>query len=165
MFTISQRGSENVTYYLADMPLEEPVLLLDPSRAATRVIARRRVDRIDFVVGRAPFRAAPPRALLPRTPAPASTASGGGSRPSGAPLSSDMAVGSWRTQGMILELRADGRFDKVSNVSFGSFGFNDSGSYEVRGNQITLRGLIRKEWTCELSATALMCDGVAFRKE
>jgi len=148
VFTISQLGSEKLTYHLTDMPLDEPVLLLDPSRTATRVIARRRVDRIDFTVGRAPFSSPPPKALLPRTPAPRSAADTGGSRSAGAPLPASLAVGSWRTQGMILEVRADGRFEKVSNFSLGSFAFNDSGSYEVRGNQITFRGVFRKEWTC-----------------
>ena len=65
-FQISGKGlSDPFTYHLADMPLNEPVLLLEPNKAPTRIIARRRADRIDFVVGRVPFKAPPPKALLP----------------------------------------------------------------------------------------------------
>jgi len=66
-FEISQRGStaKPLTYRVADMPLDEPVLLLDGSRKATRVISRRRADRIDFIVGRAFFAGPPPKSLLP----------------------------------------------------------------------------------------------------
>lgn len=158
-FSISQAGEQAFTYYLRDMPLEEPLLLLDPERAATRIVARRRLDRLDFLVGSAPFKAVPPQALLPRAPSAAASRSATG------PASKDTLVGSWRTQGMILVIHHNGRFDKVSNVSYGSFGFNDSGTYEVRGNSVVFRGMLRHEWSCEFSTGRLTCDGVSYRKE
>ena len=65
-FEISGGGlSKPLTYHVADMPLDEPVLLLESDKKPTRIIARRRVDRVDFIVGRIPFKAPPPKALLP----------------------------------------------------------------------------------------------------
>lgn len=65
-FSISRTGSTKpLTYHLADMPQDEPVLLLEPGRQPTRIIARRRTERLDFIVGRVPFTRPPPKSLLP----------------------------------------------------------------------------------------------------
>jgi hypothetical protein len=165
VFSITPTGSPRFTYYMSDMPLNEPVLLLDPSRAATRIVAQRRFDRIDFVVGRAQFSGVPPKSLLPRTPPAPYAANSGTSASASTPVSKDLLVGSWRTQGMIVQIRSDGRFDKISNVSLGTFGFNDSGTYEIYGSQIIFRGTLRREWICEYATAELKCDGISFQKE
>jgi hypothetical protein len=65
-FAVSEDArSKPLTYHVADMPLNAPVLLLKADETATRVIARRRADRIDFLVGRVPFKGPPPNSLLP----------------------------------------------------------------------------------------------------
>ncbi len=65
-FAVSEDArSKPMTYHVADMPLNAPVLLLKADKTATRVIARRRADRIDFLVGRVPFKGPPPNSLLP----------------------------------------------------------------------------------------------------
>ena len=157
-FSISLTGEQASTYHLTDMPLEEPLLLLDPDRTATRIVARRRLDRIDCLVGTAAFRSVPPRSLMPRTPVASPRSADKG------PVTRDLLLGNWRSQGMSLVIRPNGRFDKISTVSYGSFGFNDSGSYEVRGSTVVFRGLIR-EWSCDLAAARLTCDGVSYRRD
>lgn len=57
--------SKALTYHLADMPLDEPVVLLQPDKTPMRIVSMRRADRINFLVGRVPFKAHPPKALLP----------------------------------------------------------------------------------------------------
>ena len=175
-FSISETAwAGSLTYHLSDMPMDEVVLLLEPSRQPTRVLARRGSDRINFIVGRVPFTAPPARSLLPRSQSQStavararSSVSSGGSAPA-APRSAP--VGTWRAQGVILELHPDGTFARVSNPVFGGFGgvvgMDDSGSYEVHGNQIVLRGMVR-ERTCSYSQAGqnrLVCNGVAYHKE
>jgi hypothetical protein len=168
-FTISETGSTGSwTYHLADMPLDEVVLLLKPGRQSTRVLARRGNERINFIVGRTPFTGPQPGALSPRysSGGPAAVASQASS-PAGTPpaASKNALVGSWRAVGVILELRADGTFSRVSHSSFGSFGgvigLDDNGSFEVRGDQIAFHGTIREQ-TCAFSLTSrnelVLCD-------
>ena len=54
-----------LTFHLSDMPLDEPLILLKPDKTPMRIVSMRRADRINFLVGRVPFKAHPPRALLP----------------------------------------------------------------------------------------------------
>ena len=174
-FTVSQRGStDRMMYHLADMPLNEPVLLLEPNRQPTRVIARRRADRIDFIVGRAAFTGPPPYSLLPRTPSQGSSPTGSQLPvPAGATGTAqrNMLIGSWSAEGVILKLNGDGTFTRVSHSSHGRFGgvigVDDNGSYVVRGAEIVLNGHLRQR-TCSYSQggqTSLVCDGVTYRKE
>jgi hypothetical protein len=82
-------------------------------------------------------------------------------------------VGAWRAEGIILELRADRSFARVSNSSFGALGgvlgVDDSGSYEVHGDQIVLHGHgLLRERTCSYSQAVhnnLVCDGVTYVKK
>lgn len=160
-----------MTYRLGDMPLNEPVLLLDGARQPTRVIARRRGDRVDFVVGQTAFRAPPPRLLLPRTVSasrndatPTSSDAVATRRPSGGGL-----IGTWRAQGVLLTLRADGSFSRVSHSSPGVFGagvMDDHGSYEVHGGEVVLHGGMYKR-TCGYDgrSASLVCNGVSYRLE
>ena len=127
IFSISETGSPApLMYHLADMPLDEVLLLLEPSRQPTRILGRRRSDRIDFIVGRVPFTGPPPRALLPRTPSrgPAAGAAQRSGPSNGAATAAPLnaPVGSWRAQGVILEFRPNRTFARVSNSRFGSFG-------------------------------------------
>jgi hypothetical protein len=91
------------------------------------------------------------------------------SRPSG-PARTDTLVGSWRTVGLILILRANGIFERVSNSSYGSFGgivgLDDGGSYSVSGEEIALHGMVIKR-TCKYSLrgdTLTLC-GVNYTRE
>jgi hypothetical protein len=145
------------------MPLDVVVLLLTPGKQPTRVLASRQADRITFIVGRMPFEQPPPSSLLPR----ASTRSEASLPPRQLASSgtANALLGSWRTVGVILELRADGTFSRVSNSGFGQFGgvvgVDDNGKFEVRGDQVVFRGTIR-ERTCTYSFTPqnelVLCD-------
>jgi hypothetical protein len=57
--------SKPLTYHLRDMPPDEPVVLLKPDKTPLRIVSMRRADRLNFLVGRVPFKAHPPKALLP----------------------------------------------------------------------------------------------------
>jgi hypothetical protein len=172
-FWISETGtSGSMTYHVADMPLDVVVLLLTPGKQPTRVLARRQSDRLNFIVGRKPFEQPPPTALLPRSSSRAEGAPPRVPHSTGAsPARATALLGSWRTQGAILELHADGTFAKVSNSAWGVFGgvggVDDNGTFEVRDNQIVFRGMIR-ERTCAYSLTPqnelMLCD-VRYHRE
>jgi hypothetical protein len=177
-FTISQTGStDRLTYHLADMPLNVPVLLLEPGRQPTRVIARRGADRIDFTVGRTPFTGPPPQTLLPRTPAAGSAATrapGSGSQASatrpapGTTVAPSALVGSWQTQGLILIFRADGTFQRVSHSSVGSFGgvLDDGGTYTVQGDQLSIDGnILKRACTFAVGPNTLTFCGTTYSRE
>jgi hypothetical protein len=169
-FSIAEAGSTGPrTYHLSDMPLDEVLLLLEPNGQPTRVLARRGIDRINFIVGRLPFRATPPRALAPRSPGRHQEDA---ARAGTAPPSVKALLGEWRTQGVILMLRPDGTFSKVSNSSYGGFGgiigVDDGGTYEVRGNEIVFRGVMPTPRTCSFVLTGwdqLSLCGQSYRKQ
>ncbi len=174
-FTIAQTGAtDRLTYHVADMPLNVPVLLLDPGRQPTRVIARRGADRIDFTVGRTPFTGPPPQTLLPRTPAAGSAATRApvsGSQTSAAPgatVAPGALVGSWRTQGLILIFRANGTFQRVSNSSYGSFGgiLDDGGTYTVQGDQLSIEGnMVKRSCPFAVGPNTLTFCGTTYSRE
>lgn len=170
-FFIDEEGTlERMTYRLVDMPVDEHLLLLDGHQAASRIVSRRRADRIDFTVGVATFKAPPPRALRPYTTvaaerhvspvAPAVTSG---------PPAAGRIVGSWVTQGSILILRADGTFSRVSQTAPGAFGgivgVDDAGTYETQGAQVSLKGNFRTR-TCSFTAGQVLdCEGTVYRRE
>jgi hypothetical protein len=169
--TVRPPGSFHaMNYRLGDLPLGEPVLLLHGTRQPTRVIARRRGDRVDFVVGQTAFKAPPPHSLLPRavsasrndaTPTP--THAVAARRASGGEL-----TGTWRAQGVLLTLRADGSFSRVSHSSYGVFGagvMDDHGSYELHGNEVVLSGMRKRTCVYDGRNAALVCSGVSYRME
>lgn len=172
-FRVSEPGAPgSMTYHVADMPFDEVVLLFTPRKEPTRVLARRQADRIGFIVGRTSFEQPPPRALLPRSSSRReSSATQVPGRIGTSPALLNELIGSWRTQGAILELRANGTFSKVSNSSYGTFGgvigVDDNGNFEQRGGQIYFRGTMR-ERTCAFSLTTqnelVVCD-VRYRRE
>lgn len=85
------------------------------------------------------------------------------------PGASEALVGTWRSQGVILTLHADGRFDRVSNSSYGSFGglvgVDDSGTYEVRGQELILNGMMTRRCEFSLSGGTLTLCRIAYRRE
>lgn len=176
--------SDEFTYLVADMPLNEPVLLLDGSRAATRIVARRRSDRVDFTIGVRAFVAPPPRALAPRSSKPSarvrqnsdSESSGQRSESGRQPLPAasqgagvQAVVGEWQAQGVILTIYSDGTFSRVSHISPGAYGgvpgVDDAGTWHRDGSQLSFKGMLLTRTCAIRNGTDLDCGGTLMRKQ
>src|SRR5262249_11485876 len=133
----------------------------------TRVLARRGTDRIQFIVGRRQFEQPPPKALLPRSSSRAEGVlqSGAPSHTNASAAGTNALLGSWRTAGATLALRADGTFARVSNSGFGQcggvIGVDDNGRFDVQADRILFHGSLRDR-TCTYSFNAqnelVLCD-------
>ena len=54
-----------MTYHIADMRLDIVRHALIPNEPRTRILVRRRIDRVNLIVGRVPFEKPPREALFP----------------------------------------------------------------------------------------------------